>query len=116
MDTKDGVCVLYCWGDFEGGELVLDELRMVIPLLPGQVVFFRSALLTHWNQEVISGNRNSFVLFTGSRVMDWFKISASYICNRTFPHLKECNTTKRRAPNHWQTPHGNGSSSKRPKI
>lgn len=96
MDTKDGVCVVYCWGDFKGGELVFDELKMVVPLLPGQLIFFRSAILTHWNQRVTSGKRNSFVLFTGSRVMDWFKISASYICNRKFPHLRSGKEKKRK--------------------
>lgn len=33
----------------KGGQLVLEELRLVLELAPGDIVIFPSTLITHWN-------------------------------------------------------------------
>ncbi|RPA79688.1 hypothetical protein BJ508DRAFT_308167 [Ascobolus immersus RN42] len=83
-DTPDGICVVYCWGEFEGGELIFDELELVVPLQPGHLVMFRSALLTHWNIPVKMGIRKSFVLFIDKRMHTCRELSAKQIVNRMF--------------------------------
>ncbi|RPA78531.1 hypothetical protein BJ508DRAFT_329155 [Ascobolus immersus RN42] len=83
-DTPEGICAVFAWGDFEeGGDVVIDELEMVIPLQPGQLIFFRSFLLTHWNLPVPKGStRNSFVLFTDKEMHNWEERSKRQVLNR----------------------------------
>ncbi|RPA74306.1 hypothetical protein BJ508DRAFT_312999 [Ascobolus immersus RN42] len=82
IDNRNGVCCVYCFGQFHGGELVFPELKLVIPLRPGQLVFFRSALLVHGNLPVLHGERHSFVLFSGERLMGWRKHSMQQVLTR----------------------------------
>ncbi|RPA77270.1 hypothetical protein BJ508DRAFT_310337 [Ascobolus immersus RN42] len=77
-DFVRGFCLLHCWGDFTGGDLTLKELRLKIPIQKGQVVLFRSAVLTQWNQPIeAAGIRHSMVLFTPWRMLEWRSISAT---------------------------------------
>ncbi|EPS99838.1 hypothetical protein FOMPIDRAFT_1082463, partial [Fomitopsis schrenkii] len=49
-DSKDeGVCLVLVVGDFLGGELVLYEPGLVLPLLNGDFTIFPSCELTHFN-------------------------------------------------------------------
>ena len=62
-DIKGGICVIICWGDFEGGELVFTEITSVVPFPAGSIIMFRSAILSHYNLPV-TGNRYSMVFTT----------------------------------------------------
>jgi predicted 2-oxoglutarate/Fe(II)-dependent dioxygenase YbiX len=63
-DGKDlEACVVMPIGDFEGGELVLAELGLVVELKNGDVIIFPSHKLTHFNLHY-KGTRASFVFHT----------------------------------------------------
>jgi hypothetical protein len=63
-----GYCALICYGDFIGGELIFPELGIALKLQPGDVIFFKSAQLTHCNGPV-TGLRRSVVLTTHNNVI-----------------------------------------------
>jgi hypothetical protein len=65
-----GKSCLYPFGDFEGGDVILWELRAVLELKAGDVFLFEDHLLTHSNEEV-TGERHSLVAFTHQSVLDW---------------------------------------------
>ncbi|RPA75961.1 hypothetical protein BJ508DRAFT_331557 [Ascobolus immersus RN42] len=89
QDFVRGFCLLHCWGDFVGGELTIKELKLKIPIRPGQIILFRSALLTHWNQPIQEGGiRHSMVLFTPWRMLDWQAISDRQVLNRLHREVK----------------------------
>ncbi|RPA72983.1 hypothetical protein BJ508DRAFT_314248 [Ascobolus immersus RN42] len=89
-DLARGFCFLLCWGDFKGGDVTFAELRLKIPLQKGQLLVFRSALLTHWNQPVYEGVRHSMVLFTPSRMFNWKQITTVQVLNRWNREIKDC--------------------------
>lgn len=74
MSHRDGkdleVCVVMPIGNFEGGELVLAELGLVIELKNGEVIIFPSTILTHFNMHC-RGTRASFVLHTDASAMNF---------------------------------------------
>jgi len=61
-DAKFGFCCLVVLETFTGGNLVFPELELEIVLYRGDVVFFHSSLLKHFNSEVVR-DRNSMVFF-----------------------------------------------------
>lgn len=69
-DRKDfGLTCLVPWGQYTGGNLVLVQLGLKIVLKPGDVFFFRSALIAHQVEEVV-GMRGVLTLFTHANVFD----------------------------------------------
>lgn len=62
-DKDDKICVVFPFGSFIGGELVLYELGLVIKLRPGDILFFDSVNITHFNLKY-EGFRGSVVLST----------------------------------------------------
>lgn len=62
-DAKDGWVGMCCAGKFTGGLLVLPELELKLQFEPGDVVYFRSAILEHYVTG-FEGERSSFVFFT----------------------------------------------------
>jgi hypothetical protein len=89
-DFARGFCFLLCWGDFKGGDVSFKELGLKVPLKRGQLLIFRSALLTHWNQPVIEGVRHSMVLFTPSRMFDWKRVTVTQVTNRWKREIFAC--------------------------
>src|SRR5207302_9481004 len=73
-DRKGGICVIICWGKFQGAELVFTELTTCVPFLAGSIIMFRSAIISHYNMPV-DGNRYSMVFMTDKNLCKW---SASY--------------------------------------
>jgi len=69
-DIKCGICVIICWGDFEGGELVFTELMSCVPFPAGSIIMFRSAIISHYNLPV-TGNRYSMVFTTDKNLFKW---------------------------------------------
>ncbi len=65
-DDLNGFCCLVALGDFEGGEICFPQLKIIIPLRPGQVLLFPSRLLLHGNLVVTKGIRHSIVYFVHS--------------------------------------------------
>ena len=55
------LCVCFAFGEWEGGQLVIDELGLVFDLKPGHVIIFDSRGLTHFNLHY-RGHRSSVVL------------------------------------------------------
>jgi hypothetical protein len=70
-DTTDILlCVVIPFGRWEGGELVLHELGLVLKLHPGDVVVFPSGKITHFNLH-FTGERGSVVLHSDGRGDRW---------------------------------------------
>ncbi len=67
-DVKNGWVGMCCWGEFTGGELVIPILGIKLLFQPGDVVFFRSALLKHYILS-FKGERTSFVFFSHQDVV-----------------------------------------------
>jgi hypothetical protein len=62
-DIKDGWVAMFCFGKWDGGELVVPALKVKIPFQQGDMIFMRSAVFEHWVQP-FAGHRTSFVFFT----------------------------------------------------
>jgi len=61
-DCKYAFCVIVVFGDFEGGDLVLSEIGIVVEVKCGFIILLRSALLEHFNLNVLK-NRFSIVYY-----------------------------------------------------
>mmetsp|Transcript_15399 Transcript_15399/g.21470 ORF Transcript_15399/g.21470 Transcript_15399/m.21470 type:complete len:351 (+) Transcript_15399:111-1163(+) len=71
-DYPAGFCVVVPLGIFNGGELYFEELNLTIPVHNGDLVMFRSDLLTH---EVLEyeGLRMSLIFTCHNRFMKWIQ-------------------------------------------
>ena len=67
-DAKRGFNCVVPYGEWEGGDLLLWEIRQRISIQQGQAVFFRGNIISHnaWN---IKGVRNCVDLFTHKNVL-----------------------------------------------
>ncbi|KAI0692084.1 hypothetical protein BC835DRAFT_1278302 [Cytidiella melzeri] len=67
-NKADGICPIFCSGDFDptkGGHLILRELNLLIEFPPGAFIFIPSAILLHGNVDIAPGEqRESFTQFT----------------------------------------------------
>lgn len=76
-DVKErvfGVSCLCPFGNYEGGNLILWELKLIIELKPGDLLFFPDSLIHHSNEAVKpGGERNSVVAFTQQNMFDYWK-------------------------------------------
>lgn len=75
-------CVVIPLGDFEGVELCLSELGLVIEGQPGDIIIFWSPEITHFNLPY-SSKRASIVLHTGCYAKSWVKD-----CHGWGPHVQ----------------------------
>jgi hypothetical protein len=72
-EGKHGYSCLCACGDYEGGEVILYELGVVIELKPGDMLIFPDGLIHHANRPV-TGTRYSLVAFTrGNMLAYWEK-------------------------------------------
>lgn len=56
----------------KGGELVLEELKLILELHPGDIVIFPSALITHWNLPLHADQiRSSIAVWASGMVQMW---------------------------------------------
>jgi len=69
-DIKGGICVIICWGKFQGGELVFAELSTCVPFPAGSLIMFHSAIISHYNMPV-DGERYSMVFMTDKNLHKW---------------------------------------------
>ena len=72
-DIKSAPNAVVLYGNWEGGDLVLWQVRSIIELKPGDAFFFMGSLIAHGNTKIKSGIRNSVNLFTHKSNMDWIK-------------------------------------------
>jgi hypothetical protein len=70
--AKYGISCLLALGDFEGGDVILWELKTAVSLRPGDLLFLRDNLITHSNTWV-KGVRHSIVAYTRQDMFDWKK-------------------------------------------
>lgn len=63
-------CAVLPVGDWKGGELCLYELGLSLQLSSGDLVIFRSDILTHFNL-AHTGKRTSFVFSTDKHFRSW---------------------------------------------
>jgi hypothetical protein len=68
MDKK--ICVVIPFGNWEGGEICLYELGLVIKLKAGDILIFPSCDITHFNLH-FSGLRGSLVLHSDRQSDYW---------------------------------------------
>ncbi|KAJ7589261.1 hypothetical protein C8J56DRAFT_1048901 [Mycena floridula] len=64
------LCIVIGFGDFEGGEIIFDELGLVIKFQPLDIVVFPSKDITHFNLR-FSGMRGSLVMSTDKALDAW---------------------------------------------
>jgi predicted 2-oxoglutarate/Fe(II)-dependent dioxygenase YbiX len=69
-EKDDGSCTLVPFGEFDGGEIVLEEVGLIIKLRPGDILYFRSTDLTHYNLDY-KGRRGSLVIHTDVQGRVW---------------------------------------------
>ncbi|VDC06318.1 unnamed protein product [Peniophora sp. CBMAI 1063] len=67
-DKGDFMCLVVPLGDSEGGDLCFKEYGIVLPLKAGDLVFFRSSDITHFNLHYC-GKRASLVLHTDHAIV-----------------------------------------------
>jgi len=82
-----GITCLCPLGDFEGGEVILWEMKTVIVLRPRDILFFRDHLVNHSNASV-TGVRHSLVAFTRQDMCHWKKRLGEYKDDREEPDKK----------------------------
>ncbi|KAJ7151316.1 hypothetical protein C8R43DRAFT_951133 [Mycena crocata] len=74
-----GLCVVIPFGEFDAAtdcKLVVWELGYKFQVAAGQLIFFPSALYTHYNTKLLSmGMRGSLVGWTGASVFQWVDLS-----------------------------------------
>ncbi len=58
------------WGDFQGGSLVLWQLKIIVELKPGDAFFFMGSLIAH-NVQNVQGVHNSIDLFCHRTIFAW---------------------------------------------
>ena len=58
------------WGEYQGGELILWQLRLKVALRPGDAFFFAGSLIAHNAQDIV-GERNSIDVFCHHNVLSW---------------------------------------------
>src|SRR6202035_1468834 len=68
MDLKS--CGIFPFGKWNGGELCLFELKLVLDLQPGDLFIFPSADITHFNLH-FSGIHFSLVFQTDREIVSW---------------------------------------------
>jgi predicted 2-oxoglutarate/Fe(II)-dependent dioxygenase YbiX len=58
------------WGNYDGGELVIEEIGLVIDLPPGSIAVFPSWLLAHYNLH-FTASRGSIVMHSDKQGKCW---------------------------------------------
>lgn len=70
-----GVCCIGVFGDFnykESGQLLLKELKLILQLAPGDLVFIPSAVITHRNMAIGQNEtRQSIVFYSAGAMFRW---------------------------------------------
>jgi hypothetical protein len=70
-----GICLVSPYGKYDwkkGGHLILHELKVVLALPPGSMVFFPSALISHENIPIAPGEeRRVFTAFSPANMFQW---------------------------------------------
>ena len=60
-------------GDYDGGDLILWQVKCILELRPGDVLLLMGSLIRHGNTRITRGIRNSVNLFTHKSLMDWIR-------------------------------------------
>ena len=81
-DTR--MCIVIPFGEWEGGDLCLHELGLVIKLSPGDIFVFPSRKITHFNLH-FTGTRGSLVLHSDRQGAHWVED-----CNGWERHVMHC--------------------------
>ena len=71
MDCLYNFCVVIIFEDFEGGNIILSKIDVVIEIEGGYIVILRSALLKYFNLHVL---KNRFFIIFYLRKTFYFKI------------------------------------------
>lgn len=75
QNTSFSRCVVGATGNYDhkrSGLLVLKELKVIMEIAPGDVVFIPSAIVTHGNTAVAPGEtRRSLTLYTAGALFRW---------------------------------------------
>lgn len=84
QDSKDnGVCLVLAIGDYDGGELVLYEPGLVVPLAHRDFTIFPSCELTHFDLHY-KGWHASIVLHTDREIIKWCTDRNGWSNNHSF--------------------------------
>ena len=75
MNLAFGLCAIFVFGTFNGktgGHLVIRELGIVIEVHAGSIVFLPSAIVEHYNIEIVDGEtRYSLTLYSAGSLFRW---------------------------------------------
>ncbi|KAG8705639.1 hypothetical protein FRC09_002837, partial [Ceratobasidium sp. 395] len=87
--VRRGMDVLVAAGDFTGGELVLHDLNVVIPFLPGTLIAFDGTAQRHSIRTFSGTCRLSHVYFCHQSVFDELQIDTSTLPDLTVDQMKD---------------------------
>lgn len=77
QNLVNGVCGIFAFGKFDptkSAQLVLDEPRLIIELGPGDLLFFPSAAIHHWNLPMAPDERRkSLIMYSAGGLFRWVK-------------------------------------------
>ncbi|KAJ7448306.1 hypothetical protein B0H11DRAFT_1744453, partial [Mycena galericulata] len=68
-DNMHKFALIFCAGDYQGGEFCVPQLGVRVPLRPGSVIAARTRLLAHCSAP-LSGRRLVFTCFTDSTLLE----------------------------------------------
>ena len=72
-DVKSPTDAVIPYGDYDGGDLILWQVKCILELRPGDALLFMGSLICHGNTRITRGIRNSVNLFTHKCWMDWIR-------------------------------------------
>jgi predicted 2-oxoglutarate/Fe(II)-dependent dioxygenase YbiX len=102
-NLQSGLCAVFLPGAHkaeDGGDLVLDEAKVVMELGAGDMVIFPSALITHWNTTLKPGKiRQSMVFWTCGGSIRYYDMGERLM--KTLSE-DERQAEAKRAAEHWR--------------
>lgn len=84
MGFVHGISCLCPFGEFTGGGLILWELRTIVELKRGDLLYFMDHLINHSNEKAY-GARHSVVAFTENKVWEWLQKIYGFVDARVKP-------------------------------
>jgi hypothetical protein len=67
-DCRNGFCMIMAFGNYKGANLKFPELGLKVRMRPGDVIIFKSHLLSHYTTNIVSGRRIALVFYADHNV------------------------------------------------
>ena len=81
--VKSAPNVVILYGDYDGGDLIVWQVKCILELRPGDALLFMGSLICYGNMRITRGIRNSVNSFTHKSMIDWIRRDPSTRKNRS---------------------------------